>query len=74
MRVQSSEGPSEQKKESLGRYVGMKHHDVIGQCWVDRARSQRALDTKPQELGLTFPSVFGMCKNVLLPRPSPSGP
>lgn len=31
VRVQSWEGTSEQKEQSMGRHVGMKHHDVMGQ-------------------------------------------
>ncbi len=34
VRVQSWQGASEQKERSMGRYVGMKHRDVIGQLLI----------------------------------------
>lgn len=38
-----------------------------GQCWVDRARAGKALDAQSHELGVTFPSVPRMYRNVMLP-------
>lgn len=66
----------------------MKHHDVVwklliplfvkfpyawqGPCWVDEPRSGRALDATTQEPGVTFPSIFRMCRNGTLSRAWPS--
>lgn len=69
----------------MGRYEDMKCHDEMGQLLTLRfdgpnyaweggqGQIRRAMHARTWELGITFPPIFRMCRNVTLPGPCPCG-